>query len=561
MNRILQTRNHPEVTACPDRAAISLSAWLAILAPVLCLLPFLDKPFHIDDPVYLWVAQQIQQHPLDFYGFVKNWSLSDAPMYEINKNPPGVSYFIALAAALVGWSEIALHAIFLLPLLALSVGVYRLAEQLCTRPALATVLAMLAPVTLVSSSNVMSDTLTLALAVWAAIYWLRGLDRAKASMLFIAMTLASLAILTKYLAISFLPLFIAYALMKRRPLKSWAPTLLVPVFIVGAYQFWYYRLYGMNPFAGAASFAAGFDEPGRAIPPGARFTIGLSFLGGCYIASLFLLPLLWQPKHALVVLAIPLTSLLALFTFGNDFAQSLIHPAYTPATAFHIQLALFSSAGFAALALATCEIWRNRDPESTLLALWIFGFFVFSTFINWTVNGRTMLPMAPAVGILLARNIGANVSWRSPLLIVPVSASALIALAVLWSDVQLARAGKTAGANFADDASAAPANIWIQGDWGSRWYFEQAGAQPFDTKLPSLRVGDTVIQSSNNFVYPLPPELAQRYKTDNIPAGRWLTTMDRSLGAGFYSSVWGPLPYAFGRVPDERYYYLRIEPR
>ena len=32
---------------------------------------------------------------------------------------------------------------------------------------------------------------------------------------------------------------------------------------------------------------------------------------------------------------------------------------------------------------------------------------------------------------------------------------------------------------------------------------------------------------------------------------RWLSTMSKPLGAGFYSSVWGPLPLAFGRVPPE----------
>jgi hypothetical protein len=97
-------------------------------------------------------------------------------MYEINKNPPGVSYFIALAASIVGWGEIALHAIFLAPLLALSAGTYLLAGEL--RPpgssepnrmlaTVATLAAMVSPAILVSSSNVIADTLTLALYTWA----------------------------------------------------------------------------------------------------------------------------------------------------------------------------------------------------------------------------------------------------------------------------------------------------------------------------------------------------------------------------------------------------------
>jgi hypothetical protein len=37
------------------------------------LLPFIGKPLHIDDPVFLWCARQIQSHPFDFYGFKVNW--------------------------------------------------------------------------------------------------------------------------------------------------------------------------------------------------------------------------------------------------------------------------------------------------------------------------------------------------------------------------------------------------------------------------------------------------------------------------------------------------------
>lgn len=67
--------------------------WLVVtLVPVLCLIPFVDKAFNIDDPLFLWAAQQIQTHPLNFYDFTVNWYGFDAPMSIINKNPPGVSY-------------------------------------------------------------------------------------------------------------------------------------------------------------------------------------------------------------------------------------------------------------------------------------------------------------------------------------------------------------------------------------------------------------------------------------------------------------------------------------
>src|SRR5713226_8912819 len=39
------------------------SAVLLILCILLCLLPFSNKAFHIDDPLLVWTAQQIAKHP------------------------------------------------------------------------------------------------------------------------------------------------------------------------------------------------------------------------------------------------------------------------------------------------------------------------------------------------------------------------------------------------------------------------------------------------------------------------------------------------------------------
>src|SRR2546422_5508119 len=47
---------------------------LLVLITAAALAPFLNKAFHIDDPLFLWMAQQIAKHPLDPYGFDVNWS-------------------------------------------------------------------------------------------------------------------------------------------------------------------------------------------------------------------------------------------------------------------------------------------------------------------------------------------------------------------------------------------------------------------------------------------------------------------------------------------------------
>jgi hypothetical protein len=103
-------------------------------ATLACLLPFSGKAFHMDDPLFLWSARQITQHPSDPYGFDLVWYFIRMPMWAVTKNPPLASYYAALAGSLVGWSERAMHLAFLVPALALILGTYLLACHFTRNP-------------------------------------------------------------------------------------------------------------------------------------------------------------------------------------------------------------------------------------------------------------------------------------------------------------------------------------------------------------------------------------------------------------------------------------------
>jgi len=74
------------------------------LATVCCLLPFSGRPFHVDDPLFVWAAQNIAKHPLDPYGFQITWDAVPQRMAEITQNPPLASYYAALIGSVFGWS-------------------------------------------------------------------------------------------------------------------------------------------------------------------------------------------------------------------------------------------------------------------------------------------------------------------------------------------------------------------------------------------------------------------------------------------------------------------------
>ena len=71
---------------------------------------FADKAFSIDDPLFIWLAHHIADHPLDFYGFTVNWFGELKPMFDESQNPPLAGYYLAAVGELFGWSERALHA-------------------------------------------------------------------------------------------------------------------------------------------------------------------------------------------------------------------------------------------------------------------------------------------------------------------------------------------------------------------------------------------------------------------------------------------------------------------
>jgi hypothetical protein len=89
------------------------------------------------------------------------------------------------------------------------------------------------------------------------------------------------------------------------------------------------------------------------------------------------------------------------------------------------------------------------------------------------------------------------------------------------------------------------------------------GFTPADELNSNFRQGDLVIFPENNIEQINRPAQfdAVGQKHLELVGGRFVTTMASALDAGFYSSFWGPLPFAFGPVPPESYEFFRLEPR
>ena len=522
----------------------------------LTLLPFAGKAFHIDDPLFFWAAKNIASKPLDPYDFDVNWYGIPMRMSDVTKNPPLTSYYIAGIARVFGWAERPLHIAFLIPAIVVIIGTYLLAERLCSRPLLATLCTLFTPVFLVSSSDIMSDTLMLALWVSAVYLWIAGLETGSAVRLLLSALLVSLSAVAKYFGMALIPLLFLYTVLERRRLTWTAAYLLLPVVILAAYQWATHALYGRGLLLDAASYAT--DRPSQLSPE--KFLIGLAFTGGCLGAVCVFTLWTWRrwalAAGAAVAVTIALT-IAATRSVGGHALRSGEGNLWATAGLFGV----FAVGGLSVVGLSIAEIARRRDAESWLLSLWIIGTFVFAAVVNWTTNGRSILPMIPAVAILIMRRLelrgrrGPTAAQTGAIAI----AAAVVALGVAWADFAYANSARAAAERIHTKYGGGAAHLLFEGHWGFQYYMEALGGKAIDVRTTSVTTGDIlVIPENNTNVFPPPKEWASFVETLEVPSSRWIATMGSELGAGFYADVFGPLPFAVGKVPPERDRIFRV---
>ena len=525
-----------------------------------CLAPFLGKAFHIDDPVYVEVAQQILRSPLDFFGSEMNWQGWLEPVAAFNKNPPGVSFYLALVGGVFGFEEWKMHLGMLLPALALALGTAALAQRLSSNPWAAALALLTMPVALVAATTVMADVLMLALWCWAVVFWWDGLGGAGRSRLAVAALLAGLCPLVKYNGLCVLPLLALVGFVRRDAGFAWIPFLLIPLAMLLGFDAYMRASYGESPLLHAGSYALSHRSQGLGFAE--KSLVGLSFLGGGLLTGLFMAPFLFRRR--VLAIAVVLTAACAILApFLEELGPLVLRDEHGSRWDTSLQLALFVICGGQWLVLLSLDAVQRRDSGSWLLVAWIAGVFVFAAFLNWTTNARAILPAAPAAAVLLIRRLekhhGPGSLEARPLLLAPLAPALALALGVAWADTRLANSAREAARDLVERHAPEDAGVWFRGAWGFQHYAELGGAKKIDERHSLLSVGDVVVLPANNTnVSSLSLDAVTLLERAEFPAARAVTTMAPSLGAGFYTDLWGPLPFVFGRIPKEVYYVFRV---
>jgi hypothetical protein len=303
------------------------------------------------------------------------------------------------------------------------------------------------------------------------------------------------------------------------------------------------ELYGVPHFSIANDFAQTHHT--SLLKP---FTT-LTFIGGCFAPTLLCAPYLWE-RRLLLLIGCSGISLFAVAIGGGLLAKNYQWITGSTRLGVEIQILIWSTGGLSVLALAFLELCYKRDANSWLLTLWVFGCFVYAAFFYFMVNGRAILPMIPAVTILMARRLEQNLTAVPLGLRVSIVASAALSLLAARADFQLAKAAHKTADLVCANYNPASGRLWFQGHWGFQYYMQAKGARPVDFEHPEVAAGDFLAMPElNSNEVPMNPQKASLDRVFSVRDFSWFATLNEKVGAGFYSSYWGPLPFAIGRVP------------
>lgn len=517
-------------------------SWLLVLAALTPLFFFLERPVTVDDTLYLRAAEQILRDPWHPFDSTIGWFTTPTALWVASKNPPGLAYWLAGVHALGGSNERWLHVSLLPFAIAAVLAGGRLARRFAGGSGWVTAVWVASPAFLVSASTLMADVPALAFSLWGVALWVEGVDADRGGARRLGALVAGVALFVKYTSILVLPILALYVLLvvpaRRRALLDLWPSLLTSA----AWAALDIATHGRSHLIGSLwvvdasrrlSFSGWFLEHGIAL---------LTFVAASGIfPALFLVPALRvSAGRWLVVLA-------AVLGIGASLVSQSIWSAVSPWAA--AGAGVLVAVGAAALLTASREVLRG-ERDQVFLAAWIGLHAIFIWFWSWTVAVRFVLPLMPPLALLLARALGPHRRW---LLAATTAGAIAVSSVVLQADAFPGQFHREVISAVAREAQAGGRRVYFVGAWGFQYYAERAGMRWLDPLDRTVRAGDLILQPHYVANSIMPPVFKPRiekaaYIDAPVPPLR-VHTMHPLVGAGFYASSWGPLPFVIANQP------------
>ena len=190
---------------------------------------------------------------------------------------------------------------------------------------------------------------------------------------------------------------------------------------------------------------------------------------------------------------------------------------------------------------AVLVAWKRRDRETAFLAAWVALFFGGAAVLFFAGSARYLLPMAAPVVLLVSR---LRVRW----LAIGFAAQLALSLALATVNYQHWDGYR----RFARQIRAATAGhrVYIDGEWGLRYYLEADGGLPLERGATGnvLRAGDIVV--SSQLAYPIAftaptAPIAERAIRATLP----LQLIGLEARSGYSTATKGLRPFDISTAP------------
>jgi hypothetical protein len=425
---------------------------LAIIALVMALrLPFLHQAIQGDDLYYLYGAEHAQIEPLH-PDHAKYLFQGDLVEMRGSSHPPLNSWILgALLWAMGDVREVPFHLVYSIFSIAAALAMFSLARRFCDRPFFATLLFIAVPAFVVNGNSLETDLPFLALWMLTIAWFVKGVEENSALALIGSALAAALAALNAYQAVLLVPILAFYLWQKKSAsILAWSVIFAAPV-AIGAWQ-----IYG--------------GVSGGAMP--AAVLWGYMQKYGWQVAA-------QKAKNAAALVVHSAWIVSPLLIRGNRWNWALGAIAAAGGAFYDPNPMFWASLGLGVVVLSACS---GRD----FLDAWVLIFFAGALVVFFAGSARYLLPIAAPVAMLAANRCSTRM--------LGIGFAAQMALSVGFAIVNYQTWGayKTFAMTLAPEA--AQTRVWVEKDWGLRYYLESEGALAVP-RDQTFATGDVVVTS------------------------------------------------------------------
>lgn len=501
---------------------------LLIAAAVLLLrLPFLNQAVQGDDVYYLAGAQYAQTDPLHPH-HARYLFLGQEVTMQGHPHPPLNVWFLALLLALLkDVREIPFHAAYIFFSFVAAFSMYWLARRFTVRPLMATLLFLAVPAFVVNGNSFEADLPFLAFWMLSAALFIYAVDAVCLRRLILTAGAMALAALAAYQAVLLVPVLGAYLWLKRRSWRAGWVTLGAGPAVLAAWQLFERLSSGAAPVSVMSGYlrAYGLQTLASKGPNGLGLTVHLAWM----LCPLLALALLRPASRASWIIA----GLAAVTGAVSD-----------PNPLFWASLAT----GVLILAWCVERLKTDHDPDSRFLLLWLLGFFGAAVVIFFAGSARYLLPLGAPLSLLAVRAAGRLPRWAPG-----AAAAAHLAFSLMLGTVNYQHWDGYRQFAASLRGQADNRRVWINGEWGLRFYFELEGGLSVKHGQ-AVKPGEMVVSSDLAFPVPLVTAgatlvpLAEREVRSPLP----LRLIGLNVRSGYSTVSLGLRPFDLSRQPIDR---------